>query len=487
MQNSLYILLLCTGLTRLATAQNNYVVNTSNANAPGANNTLIGPEAGQLGGTGVQNVVVGYQAGFNTFSGSLNVFVGAQAGKANQHGSANVFTGCMAGWNNTDGNSNTFVGNQSGIGNTTGSDNTFLGSFSGASNQTGSSNTFIGYDAGRNSTTASNNTFIGTRAGENNATGSFNTFIGLQAGQFNTTGSSNLMMGTNAGLRNTTGTGNFFLGDNAGSNTRSGSYNVFLGTNAGVGNDFGYNNMAIGFEANVSSGELVNATALGYRAFAATSNSLVLGSNANVGIGTSAPTAKLEVVSGVSGRAGLKLSSLTSSFVPGSSSNKFLTVDANGNVILATYASGGRVGDDLWQRKGNYLQTYGNEAVIIGQGISKTPLDYNLFVSKGILTEKVKVAVKHTDEWSDYVFGPSYRLQPLAEVEQHIQQYGHLPGVPSAQQMVTTGNDLHRTDVKLLEKIEELTLYLIALQKENQQQSAELADLKKQIATLIHK
>lgn len=61
-----------------------------------------------------------------------------------------------------------------------------------------------------------------------------------------------------------------------------------------------------------------------------------------------------------------------------------------------------------------------------------------------------------------------YRLRPLEEVASYIRQNRHLPGVPTARDMVAGGNDLHQTDALLLEKVEELTLYVIALKKENQ-------------------
>ncbi len=77
----------------------------------------------------------------------------------------------------------------------------------------------------------------------------------------------------------------------------------------------------------------------------------------------------------------------------------------------------------------------------------------------------MKVAVQSSSDWSDYVFAPGYKLPTLAAMEQHIQQTGHLPCVPSATEMVERGNELHRTDAKLLGKIEELTLYSIRLEK----------------------
>ena len=103
-----------------------------------------------------------------------------------------------------------------------------------------------------------------------------------------------------------------------------------------------------------------------------------------------------------------------------------------------------------------------------------------LFVEEGILTEKVKVAVKTSSEWSDYVFAKEYDLKPLSEVEAFINQNNHLPGVPSAQDVVDNGIDMAKMDAKLLEKIEELTLHLIEMDKKMKdlQKRLELAESK---------
>ncbi len=92
--------------------------------------------------------------------------------------------------------------------------------------------------------------------------------------------------------------------------------------------------------------------------------------------------------------------------------------------------------------------------------------DYNLYVKNGILTEKVKVALSSTGEWSDFVFKEGYQLMPLTDVASFIQENGHLPGIPSAEEVVEHGIDLGAMDAKLLQKIEELILYVIQQQKE---------------------
>ena len=70
-------------------------------------------------------------------------------------------------------------------------------------------------------------------------------------------------------------------------------------------------------------------------------------------------------------------------------------------------------------------------------------------------------------------------MLPINEVETFINANGHLPGVPSAMEVNETGIDVAKMDAKLLEKIEELTLYMIQLKKENEGIKAELELLKK--------
>ncbi|MCO5258617.1 MAG: hypothetical protein M9916_00540 [Crocinitomicaceae bacterium] len=71
-----------------------------------------------------------------------------------------------------------------------------------------------------------------------------------------------------------------------------------------------------------------------------------------------------------------------------------------------------------------------------------------------------------TENWPDYVFQKSYQLKPLSEIEKYIHINGHLPNIPSSKEILEQGIDVAEMNVKLLEKIEELTLHLIALEKQ---------------------
>ena len=74
----------------------------------------------------------------------------------------------------------------------------------------------------------------------------------------------------------------------------------------------------------------------------------------------------------------------------------------------------------------------------------------------------------HQDGWADYVFDEGYSLPPLDELGAFIQEHHHLPGIPSEQEIIEHGADVGEMQVKLLEKIEELTLYMIDLKRENE-------------------
>lgn len=436
---------------------------------------------------GSDNTYLGISAG-KTGSGSQNTFVGSQTGQANTTGTDNVFIGYNTGRSNTTGAFNLFVGGNAGQANTTGRENLFFGAGAGFTNTSGRFNTFVGINSGYSTTTGENNVFFGQRAGFSNTNGNFNLFIGASTGYTNASGVYNTFVGNGAGYSNVGGNNNTMIGLNAGFKTLT-SDNVSIGYNAGLENTSGTRNTFIGTGAGVSSANpsLQNATAIGYGALVATSNSVVLGAGANVGIGTSAPTARLHIASGTANTSGLRLENINNSSPATGGQSKFLTVDGSGNVILGTAGSGGRIGagDALWERtNGGLIKTAQSDAVVIGQQLTGTPAGYKLFVEEGILTERVKVALKNTADWSDYVFAPGYRLRSLSEVEQHIQKWGHLPGVPSAQQMVEQGNDLHRTDAKLLEKLEELTLYSIEQQKQIEQQQKAIKNLQQQLSEI---
>jgi len=110
-----------------------------------------------------------------------------------------------------------------------------------------------------------------------------------------------------------------------------------------------------------------------------------------------------------------------------------------------------------------------------GKSVSSV-LFLNGNVGIGTASPTHKLAVKGTIRanevivdtgWADYVFEDSYRLAPLSEVERHIKDKKHLPGIPSAKEVEEHGVSMGEMQSKLLSKVEELTLHLIRLEKEN--------------------
>lgn len=117
------------------------------------------------------------------------------------------------------------------------------------------------------------------------------------------------------------------------------------------------------------------------------------------------------------------------------------------------------------------------------------PSSFRLFVQDGIITEKLKVAPKATADWSwpDYVFSKSYKLNSLDSVETFINKNSHLPDVPSAKEIGTNGFDVAEMDAKLLRKVEELTLYVIDMNKKLKEQEQEETTTKEEVAILKKK
>jgi len=117
---------------------------------------------------------------------------------------------------------------------------------------------------------------------------------------------------------------------------------------------------------------------------------------------------------------------------------------------------------------------YVNNSANVGVG---TTNPQSKFAVNGTITAK-EVKVTQTG-WSDYVFAEGYRLLPLDELEAYVGTEKHLPGIPSAKEVEEKGLAVADTLSKQMQKIEELTLYMIQLKKENEQ-------LKERITALEH-
>ncbi|MCC3157551.1 hypothetical protein LJ737_09890 [Hymenobacter sp. 15J16-1T3B] len=155
---------------------------------------------------------------------------------------------------------------------------------------------------------------------------------------------------------------------------------------------------------------------------------------------------------------------------PGSNSWILHTPDNDGRstLYLAPSSNGNGAAWD-WNRQTQFRNT-GNVQFSGKVGIGLDP-DYigtlSLAVEGTIGARGVHVRAFGA-AWPDYVFLPTYRLRPLGEVAQFIALNHHLPDVPSAAEVEKNGIDVAAMDAVLLRKIEELTLHMIELQKQNE-------------------
>jgi hypothetical protein len=304
----------------------------------GASNLFAGISAGTSNTTGSSNAFFGDGAGVTNTTGSFNAIFGKGAGANNSTASGNAFFGTSAGFNNTTGQLNAFFGEGTGSANTTGSGNTFIGRDadfdvanpagdnntllgansrvnSGVSNSTaigagavvGTSNTIVlGRSGGQDtvqvpgiiniatqynlggsrilSAPGSFNLFAGVGTGASNTTGVGNSFFGFNAGNANTTAIRNSFFGSSAGLFTTTGGGNTFVGIETGKLNTTGGFNTFFGDGAGVTNTTGDNNTFIGANAGTpnTSTQVSNSVAIGSGVKVSASNTIVLGTNAQI-------------------------------------------------------------------------------------------------------------------------------------------------------------------------------------------------------------
>ncbi len=133
------------------------------------------------------------------------------------------------------------------------------------------------------------------------------------------------------------------------------------------------------------------------------------------------------------------------------------------NVRIGTN-SGNSAGKFIIRNNGGdriFVDAGGNMSI----GTSTVATGYKLNVAGKMICEEVYVRLQSSG-WPDYVFDEKYKLRPLQEVENFIRAKKHLPGIPSAIEMEQTGQAVAEMQRKLLEKIEELTLYIIDQQKQ---------------------
>lgn len=323
-----------------------------------------------------------------------------------------------------------------------------------------------------NSQTYSNNLYIGggNETPSNNAGGVNwgNVAVGLGSMNDNATGNANTALGFNSLASNTSSHGNTALGINSMQflNISSEGNNVALGINSMRDVVNGSGNTALGASSlratGATAGVALNGnTAIGFQNFLYLSN----GSNNTV-----------------LGRRSFCIMKTGSNNISIGSNNLCSTAEGNSNIYIGNNITPLNTIPNNELNIGNWI--FGlNGKISIGGRANLTCSDcseYSLFVKNGIRAEKVKVDIASANGWADYVFVKGYKLNSLEEVEKHILEKGHLPNVPTAKEVVENGINVAEMDAKLLEKIEELTLYSIEQNKRIKKLQEENSELKKQ-------
>ncbi|SMC46105.1 cell division protein ZapB [Moheibacter sediminis] len=304
--------------------------------------------------------------------------------------------------------------------------NTVVGLGSLKANTSGYKNTIFGANSLYKNTTGYENSVVGVNSMINNTTGNLNIVIGNNSMNTGTTSIQNVVVGNNALVAATTaGNYNVALGNGTLNKVTTGQYNIHLGYyTATTGITTGTRNIGIGYNAG---------------------KNLTTGSN-NIMIGSENLTVTPNIV--------------INAPISNSASNQL-------NIGNWIYGHNGKIAIGNFT---NVAQVFSN--------IENA--NYQLIVKNGIKTEKVRVELASTNDWADYVFNDDYDLMNIDELEKFILKNKHLPNIPTASEVMKDGIDLGEMDAKLLEKIEELTLYSIGLYKENYDLKEETKNLQKE-------
>jgi len=224
-----------------------------------------------------------------------------------------------------------------------------------------------------------------------------------------------------------------------------------------------------------------------------TTRMTILSASGNVGIGIPTPQEKLHINGPIRGSAsstGALRVQTTGGYIdigPQNTYDAHFSTDKGSFVFNQTIYSGtgvfGTLNDKNLVFKTNsnstrmtILQSNGNV------GIGTTSPDYKLDVAGVIRCSEV--LVQGIDQIADFVFHPDYSLPSLQQVDKFISSNGHLPGIPSEAEVKEKGLGLVEMQIKLLQKVEELTLYVIEQEKRALEQEKRVLEQERRIKEL---
>lgn len=206
------------------------------------------------------------------------------------------------------------------------------------------------------------------------------------------------------------------------------------------------------------------------------STRMTLDNMGNVGVGTTLPNMKFHVSGG-----DVKIQEATPGLFFHNTADDLLgEIHINSSDNLEIEA---QLGNIVFQTV-DFTRMIINEAGNVGIGTLSVPAGYRLAIDGNMICEEVWV--RNSTNWPDYVFKSDYKRLPLKDLEQKIQELGHLPNIPSEVE-VAEGYQVSEMQKKLLEKIEELTLYLIEEHHKNEALQNRLNQLEKEMQGLKNK
>jgi hypothetical protein len=195
-----------------------------------------------------------------------------------------------------------------------------------------------------------------------------------------------------------------------------------------------------------------------------------------LGVGTLSPTTRLQILGG----SDVSLTGLGFAQY-GSTTSQNMVMDDN-EILVRNNGEGA----DLYvQYDGGNLILCGLEQGAVGIGVTGSatiPAGYLLAVDGRIITEELRI--QNSVNWPDYVFTDQYQLMSLDALKKSIQTHKHLPNIPSASEVEDQGILIGDMQKRMMEKIEELTLYILQLHETNKHQQAEIEDLKANLQSL---